>query len=402
MKLKVESVLAALAAGLIGAGSALAAPPGPSIDHMTLGYTYYNRAGANLKAHDRDVGECAYEADKIRVFNERTGWGHAGPPTSLIAAGGNMIGAAVTNASHRGAAAASLENCMVVRGWRVVHLPDAEGLALAALSPSDLAARLAPWVGADNPHGEVVRVWHNDAARASNTRNAAMPAHTNDGQLSLKAATAVDLTAAFPPPLGDAPRLARTDPKWPWAPLGPARLATVPAEGGVILVRLKGAGLHNGNELILNRVGTRADVRPSSLDHAPDVVTVSANIYRGDGAVYAYAAPAGRWRISSIGALPAWRINFCLGSPSFELKAGEVVFAGTFEMGSEDLGPDLSLDPVKTWLAGQPAAAMVRAADYTNGSVGSCGDDLLYALEIKGAPFEPGYMWGSQAKAIEH
>jgi hypothetical protein len=75
-----------------------------------------------------------------------------------------------------------------------------------------------------------------------------------------------------------------------------------------------------------------------------------------------------------------------------------VVFAGTFDLGAQDIGPDMSLEPVKTWLAGQPAAATIRPAVYTNGSVGACGGiGTIYALEIKGAPFEPNYRWGSRA-----
>jgi hypothetical protein len=87
-------------------------------------------------------------------------------------------------------------------------------------------------------------------------------------------------------------------------------------------------------------------------------------------------------------------VDYCLGSPSFEVKAGEVVYAGTFHLEGDDLGPDLALDPAKVYL-GAAAADRVRPAVYRNGSRGSChGFSAVYALEVPGAPFAPDYTWG--------
>jgi len=80
------------------------------------------------------------------------------------------------------------------------------------------------------------------------------------------------------------------------------------------------------------------------------------------------------------------------------VKAGEVVYAGTFHLDGDDLGPDLVLDPAKAYL-GAPMADHLKAADYRNGSRGSChGLNLIYALEIPGAPFAPDYFWGGAQK----
>ena len=164
-----------------------AEPPEVTIGHMTLGYSYFNKPGADLKTHDADVAACAAEAARTISFDEQL---HTGAGQGIV---GAIIGSYVESAAHRGAAASGLENCMVVRGWRVVKLPDAEGQVLAKLPAADLTARLAPWVGATTPHGDVVRVWGNDAANGANRRYSIRPDHTNDGQLSLTEATSGDL-----------------------------------------------------------------------------------------------------------------------------------------------------------------------------------------------------------------
>ena len=74
---------------------------------------------------------------------------------------------------------------MVAHGWRVVRVPDAEGVELAALAQPDLIARLTPWIGAADPHGEIVRIWNNDAMRSSSYVKV-KPAFFVEGQLSWK------------------------------------------------------------------------------------------------------------------------------------------------------------------------------------------------------------------------
>lgn len=381
----VDVKLAVTAAILAMAAPAVSQAELPNLSHMTLGYSYYNRPGATAADHDSAVVACSTEALKVRSFDSQVKF-MTGILPELLA-----------DASNRGAFGASLENCMVVRGWRVVHLPDAEGEALSKLEPAALASHLAPWVGADQPHGDVVRVWGNDAANAAVTRYAIRPDHTNNGLLSLKAATASPLAKiTLPEPAKIKPP--KLDPKWPTRGLKPDQIASAIPETGVIIVDLKGLSGKNGIGISLMRMGADKDTFPSTVDHAPDALNLMVGTLaaKKEGNFLAFAVPPGHWRISSMGAAPI--LGFCLGSPSFEIKAGEVVYAGAFDLGAADLGPDLSLDVVKTWLAGQPAAA-VRPAVYTNGARGLCGYNGLYALEVKGAPYEPGYQWGGAAVA---
>jgi hypothetical protein len=374
--------------GALCAGHAVGAPV--SLAEMTPGYSYFNRPGASVQDHDGAVVACSREALKVRSFADQHQLG--------LGIVGVLLSQAMADAANRGAFAASLENCMVVRGWRVVHLPDAEGEALAKLKPEELATRLAPWIGAAEPHGEVVRVWGNDAARGSTQRYEIRPGHTNKGQLSLAAATASPLANEPPPPPPPALPKETLDPKWPTRSLKPEQVASAPAETGVIVIDLKGLSMHNGIGLSLARMGADKDSFPSFEDHAPDFLNlfVGTLAAKREGNFIAFALPPGRWRIAAMGAAPT--LGLCLGGPFTELKAGEVVYLGAFDLEAEEMGPDLSLDAPKAWLGASPAAQSLKPAVWTNGATGLCGFNGLYALEVKGAPFAPGYSWGGAVK----
>lgn len=379
-------IVCALAPGLTRAQSAPASPP-VNLAQMTMGYTYYNRPGATLQAHNEAVAACVVEAVKTQAFDEQVGVG-----AGIL---GVIIEDALDSAYHRSSVASGLENCMVVHGWRVVVVPQAEGKALAALAPEALAAQLESWIGAETPNGTIVRTWANDATNGANTRYEIRPAHMNDGQLSLRAVTAGSLKQFRPVVTKVVPPLA-ADKKWPKKALKPKDIATMVPEGGaVILLHVRGLSMHNGIGVILNRMGPEPGVWPSSTDRGPDIIMGVVGLIgaKKEGNMVAVAVPPGRWRIYGMGFTPM--LNFCLGAPAFEVKAGEVVYAGSFDLGSASMGPDLSLDRATTWLGEQPAAQAVRAAAYVNGTTGICGNNGIYAFEIEGAPFEPGYVGGS-------
>jgi hypothetical protein len=293
--------------------------------------------------------------------------------------------------------AASLENCMVVHGWRVVRLDEPEGQALTKLAPAELRSKLAPWIGSARPPGSVARAWANDAANGTIDHFSLRPGHTKKGQLSLIALAAGPIqvpgrTSASPGKV-EKPRI---DPKWPKGSLKAAEFAAVPAGAGIVIVAIRGMGFTRGNGFVFQRIGPRPDVRAAALDHAPDRFEALASSLAGSRTL-AVALPPGRWRIAS-DINGVMELNYCLGSPSFELKAGEVVYAGNLDLKSASLRPDLSLERPRQWLAGAPAAAAaVKPAAWTNGARGPCGPNSIYALEFAGAPFEPGYSLGSRA-----
>ena len=82
-----------------------------------------------------------------------------------------------------------------------------------------------------------------------------------------------------------------------------------------------------------------------------------------------------------------------------EVAPGEVVYAGTFDLGSEAMGPDLSLEPAVAFLQPWPDGAQrLRAAVYTNGVTGPCAGNYLYELDIPGAPYDPAFPWRSESR----
>jgi len=381
---------------------------------MTFGYTYYNRPGADLTTHNAEVTQCVSEALKTVSASHVMGL----PGTYVVLEGaGFAAGAAMGGASYLMARdripsadntvrAAALEDCMVVRGWRVVQLSDDEGGALAALSQEGLVKRLTPWVGAVHPHGGIVRSWDNDAAHGSTIRYAFGPAFFEEGQLGLRLATG-QASIKYPDKPVDAAatsvahqdNAADIDGRWTRTPLTVDQLADPPPGGAILIVRYAGRSLSKKDRLVFQRLTNPGAEAPD--DHGPDVIEPAPVGGRSKalGPFLAYAVPPGRWRIAAMGGLPY--IDFCFGAPAFDVSAGDVVYAGTFDFAAADIGPDMSLAPVTAFLAGAPAAAKLRPAAYVNGSRARCSDTVLYAFEIKGAPYEPGYTWGGAAAAMQ-
>lgn len=378
--------------GLALALTSVTAPPvvaaetaGADITQIANGYTYFNKTGSDLGSHNFDVQSCMRAVNLVRSFDEARGGDK------------DIVGAIMWYGSKVGSRAAALENCMVVRGWRVVMLPPAEGAALAGLSTDELTGRLEAEIGAERPNGTIARVWANDAADAATTRFNASPKFPSELMLSYRVAT--QEPKFIPGSLSSPDWTGRPiDPKWlPKKPLTPATLSLAPAGSAIILARIQGATLRNGITIVFQRVGPEIDTLASVADGDLDTFTVRPFGFGQKDLkdrFMIFALPPGRWRLASINRafMP---LNFCLGSPSFNVGADDVLNLGTFDLSARNITPDVSLGSPRTFLAGLPQAGQLRAATYTNGSLGVCGGATIYALEFWNAPFEPGYRWGS-------
>ena len=348
------------------------------IGQIALGATYYNRAGATLAQHNADLGDCARMT--------------AGP--SAAAPGASIATHLLWDGPIAGLAAVRVENCMLVRGWRVVRLPQSQGDEVQRLSPEVLASRMAPWIGEPTPPGDIVRVWANEAAHPRQITLASRPAAPGKEQLSLRLYDSAPAHQSDPPLPVVTPADVTLDPRWSMKPLKGAEIAAPASGAGVILVRVKGISNHYGIGMVLARAGPTPETPPSKVDHATNALFAGVGwaFAKADGNWFAFVAPPGRWRIGGYGFL-----NLCLGAPSFELREGDVIYAGTFDLAGEDFGPDLALGPASDYLRG-PARERLKPAVYQNGARGDCrGISVPYALEIPDAPFEPGYDWGSRA-----
>jgi hypothetical protein len=367
-----------------------------NLGRMTTGYTYYNRPFANSALHDADVATCLIDAANMRSFQEELR-GNMGGVLGVLLEG------ARADSANRGVVAASLENCMVVRGWRVVHLGDDEGKQLSMLPAGELAATLAPWIGAKFPHGTVVREWRNDAAMGAVNHFSLHAQHTKNGQLSLLAVqTNVSEALRNNQSTNANPSQykmnIKLDPKWRKTPLKPEMLDSVSSDATILLVNVAGFSVRQGNGFIFSRVGPDTITPPSTVDHGTDDIKAFGSTLAGgsEGKIMAFAVPPGQWRIQAMsnGGLT---LNFCLGAPMFQAKAGEVVYAGRLDMKQDVLVPDMSLDRVKAWMAGAKAADRIKPVLWRNGSRGKCSPNSIYALEFPGSPFEEDYVLGSKA-----
>jgi hypothetical protein len=357
---------------------------GVDIAGMTMGYTYFNRPGADRATHNADVRACVEIAKHIvsmdDVYTPLDGSGPYG-----------YIGAAIAEASvadaHHSVAGAAFENCMVVRGWRVVMLPNPEWDDVMMLSNAAVAAKIGPWIGSDNPHGRIVRWWGNDANGRTH-RFSMRPRFLNYGQLSLRIATDEGLKQFQPVP---------PEPALPSGPIlnslfavkvrAPSDTTALPPGAAVVVLSVKSGG--GASTLGFGRIPGEGD----------GLVAFSAGPVKGEVNMLELVVPAGRWRLASMSGLMGG-VNFCLGAPTVEVKAGETVYLGTFDLKADQMGPDLSLEAPRAWLGASPLAANLRAASYVNGSTSACVGSSFYALEIKGAPFEPGYRWGGVATPL--
>ena len=254
--------LLAFAAATLMGGTASGGEPGDlNLGRMTAGYSYYNRPGADMALHDSDLHACLIAAAAMR--------------TTISSAVGGVIGGLIASAqedaANRGVVSSALENCMVVHGWRVVHLDDAEGSALAALPGAELAAKLRPWVGAETPHGTVVRIWHNEAALGAVGHFSLHAQHTRKGQLSLLAMA----PTSAPPTAEEQMQSLVTpegvlDPRWPKNPLKPEMLDAAPADGAIVIVAIRGTSTSRGNGFVFKREGPNLATSGTCVDDGPD------------------------------------------------------------------------------------------------------------------------------------
>ena len=387
----------ALAGLLLATGPAWAADRF-DVSAITTGYTFYNRPGASLEQHNADLVDCGLRTGVPRP-GQASGPSNMGLAFDLVWAG-----------PIAGMYADKVENCMVVRGWRVIRLDDADGSRLSKAPIGELMTALAPLVGADNPPGQVARSWSNLALNPDSYRISSRPPAPSKSQLSLRilneggiwrdppadpanpAAARQGATGTTPAP---APKEAQAAPVWPSRPLKPEEIGQAPPGSAIVVVRVTGIGQSSGTGVGFARTKTQpGDTATLQID-APTFMsaTIGTLFARKEGNWFVLAIQPGRWRISGSGFL-----DYCLGGPSFEVAAGDVIYAGSFALKGANLGPDLNLAPAQEYLKSTGLADRLKPAEYRNGATGFCSVSIPYALEIDGAPFAPGYDWGSQAK----
>ncbi|MDO9608443.1 MAG: hypothetical protein Q7J26_07960 [Brevundimonas sp.] len=364
---------------------------GPRVDitRSSAGYAYFNRAGADIDQHDAAVRACVVEARRMRQPDDNGAAGAAAAGGLLGALVVGVIQGAVNGMQERRGVAANLENCMVVNGWRVVRLEEADGKTLADLEQPALRAALATRVGADQPAGEVVRVYDNDAARGT-TVVIGRSGDLDKPSLSLQS-LAPDTTEPAAARKGpEAPRSAR-----PPRAMKPEDVALT--EGSALVtVRLTGMAEQGGRTLFFTRAGPRPDVYGWEADGRPALFAVALpnrGAVRGDrtrAVTQTFSVPPGRWRLSALN-VGQYITHFCLGATGFDVSDGEAVYAGAFDLSGEQLAPDMRVpdDLLASTAPAATAGVRHRAAEWSYGDREQCQGAYLYALDVTPAPASP-------------
>lgn len=357
------------------------------------GYVYFNRPGADWEQLTREMVECVSIAERANV-----------PWKEQLEAFRGIVPQLIESGKAAGARTANVENCMVVRGWRVVELNQADGAAVAGLDRAAKADVLRQWVGADQPKGVVVRVWANDAGNAATVKQG-MPPMSSRRSLS---------EGAIEAPKTELPvyeiKLAASIKLDAAKPLGPAEVARLEPGGQAVIVatliaanprgdsmrgvgRLEaaernlggfGLGLANGGWASLEREGKlrleglALNIFDRSRKEDPIVRTE------------VFLVSPGRWVFATN------TLKLCLGAPFFEAKAGDVIYAGAFDMRTSALSPDMNLAPAQAHLNGSgDLLSKLKPAQWQNGHAVSCDGPFtllpIYALEFPDAPYAEGY-----------
>jgi hypothetical protein len=365
------------------AALALSSPAFAQADltRASRGYTYFHYRGVDIGVHDEAVRACIEVTSHTAQSDVQAGQqlGVAGAVLTPILVG-PIVKGLNTNAD-----AANIENCMVVQGWAVVSLPPAEGAALAKLEPAAQHAALAPWVGADQPHGTVVRRFGNDLVHGA-TDYSGRPGDLDKLSLS------VTSVGQMPDP--QRPRVSRSDyymlvrDGGIGEPVPASAAGALGPDEALIVIRTTSAGETELWGLHFEKMTDDQSDRAYRFGVYQPVTTIW---QKKTEELYVFRVPAGRYRMDKIRAKHGIMstLSLCLGSPGFDIAAGEVIFAGNIGFtGDGRFVPTMDVAPVQQMLTAYPGLAeRLKPAGWMNGTAALCEQDsYLYALEIPGRP----------------
>lgn len=402
-----------------------------SIASPVEGYSYFNRPGATVEQHRAAIEACAGPAFGMV---EPSGGAYYNPVVMQYGLAGAVVGSLVAaemqaqqvEVMQQRALRANYENCMVAHGWRVVQLSARRGQALERLDQPELALQLRPMIGAEQPEGTIVKSFGNDAVhlRAAMTPTSGASTPVSLSMLALPgdsiaaqrhhsqrlpsiARSRAELDARHAQQAEDRDREQRLNEALRNARANPgqapaSRIAdvqdTTTLTSDLTLVVVRVIGARNGGAVTFTRVEDNPDPNEQKFFVASLPIPDRRNHDTSVEKTLVFAIPPGQWRIEGMSNGYA-SVGFCMGAPTFDVAAGDVVFAGTFDLSGDALVPDLTLTPAETALASHTdLASRLRAASYLNGSTARCtAAAFLYAYEIPGARFREGYRAGSQA-----
>ena len=121
---------------------------------------FYNKPGATRAQYDADWQDCRLIARGSRLASGSTTYYNPAlynPSISPLAAGvGGGIGAIIAQKIQEGVQRReNRKRCLMIKGWRMVRLPDAQSAEVAKLADADKQAYFNRIVGASDVQGEI-------------------------------------------------------------------------------------------------------------------------------------------------------------------------------------------------------------------------------------------------------
>ncbi len=127
---------------------------------------FYNKPGATRAQYDAAWQECRLIARGTRtpsggysvVYNPAV----ISPAAAAVGGGiGAAIGQAIVEGQQR---RANRRACLMIHGWRLVEVPQADRARISAMTDADRSAYFNTIVGKEDLPGMTVTSWHNDFA----------------------------------------------------------------------------------------------------------------------------------------------------------------------------------------------------------------------------------------------
>lgn len=339
---------------------------------------FYNRPGATRTQYNAEWQQCRLIARGSRTPSGAVPYFYNPAVISPVAAGiggglGSFIASKIIEGRQR---RDNRRNCLMIRGWRLVELPETETARVAAMTDADRDAYFNTIVGAADVPGKVT-----ERTDFSFPRD---PAFRPDTPLNATGSVWLGkkVNAAQPMVLG---------PQEAAIVLGFRRVEPVAVgkSGGVTLLRY-------------DRAKRDVIYRPKDWKKSGDATTYTVDATSHDKkAVYEVQMlriTPGDYVLNSTtaGKLPAVSTN-CFGAPTFHVEPGEVVYLGDFTPydgvklidGNKfvGLGHAMHLDDARRTLSGQQpqAAAAIRPAQWSNNATYSCAGIVMTRWDIDGA-----------------
>jgi len=342
---------------------------------------FYNKPGATRAQYDKDWQECRLiargsrtPAGAVPVYNPAM----YNPAISPIAsAAGGFLGGLIAGAIAEGAQRReNRKNCLLIRGWRLVQVPDAQAALVASMSDADRNNYLNQIVGAQSVDGKITKM----------------------DTFSLPAAAVGDLSAAV-----QGPETVFLGKKGDTAPV---QLAA--NEAAVVLAYRRTSASNAGKfvQLALTRYDPAAGevvYQPRDWKKKGDKTTYAKQVPSGDRhsglEVQVVKLTPGDYVIdgAAVGSNVITSTN-CFGAPTFHVSAGEVLYLGDFvpvwgapgDDGKKPFGLGYASridDSRRLLLGSQPVlAAALRPAALRNRATYACSAVTMTRWDLPGVP----------------